>query len=69
MNIFEITDSKKSEIRNLILRSLPNWFGIESVIVDYARDVQKMETWVAQIDNEVIGFVSLKKHNVSMDFA
>lgn len=64
MTVMEITNSdQKSEICNKILRSLPQWFGIESAIVDYVRDVQKMETWAAQIDNEIVGFVSLAKHS------
>lgn len=64
MTVMEITNpEQKSEICNKILRSLPQWFGIESAIVDYVRDVQKLETWAAQVDNEIIGFVSLGKHN------
>ena len=64
MTIFEVTNSEqKSEICNTILRRLPQWFGIESAILDYVRDVQKMETWVSQVDNEIVGFVSLNKHN------
>jgi putative hydrolase of HD superfamily len=39
------------------------WFGIESAIVNYIREVANMETW-AIIENEnAIGFISLNKHN------
>lgn len=63
MKIIQIHDSKeKSEICEKILRSLPQWFGIESAILDYIKDVQTMETWVA-LDTEVVGFVSVNKHN------
>ena len=35
---------EKSNICNDILRSLPNWFGIETAIVDYVHDVKNMRT-------------------------
>lgn len=63
MKIIKIEDSnEKSQICEKILRSLPQWFGIESAILDYIRDVEKMETWAA-IESETIGFISLNKHN------
>jgi N-acetylglutamate synthase-like GNAT family acetyltransferase len=46
-----------------ILRSLPDWFGIEEAIVQYRRDIEMMETYVAQDGNRVIGFVALHQHN------
>ncbi len=60
--ITEVQD-KKSEICNKILRSLPQWFGIEQAIVDYVHDVSSMPTFVARNGNEVLGFISLKIHN------
>lgn len=63
MKIVKIKDSEeKSRVCEKILRSLPQWFGIESAILDYIKDVQTMETWVA-IDSNTIGFISLNKHN------
>ncbi len=63
MQIKKILDSDlKSECCNSILRSLPDWFGIETAIVDYVNDVRLMETWVAYEGDTVIGFVSIKKH-------
>lgn len=53
----------KSEICNKILRALPEWFGIESAIVDYVRDVETMDTWVYEADGEAVGFISINKHN------
>ena len=35
-----------------ILRALPDWFGIEEAIVSYVRDLQSMETWIAEVDGE-----------------
>lgn len=46
-----------------ILRSLPEWFGIEEAIVSYRQDIEKMPTWVA-VDNErIIGFLTVNYHN------
>lgn len=66
----------KSQICETILRALPQWFGIESAILDYIKDVQTMETWAAidSIDaisdtqdlksnfSNVVGFISIHKH-------
>lgn len=47
-----------------ILRALPDWFGIESAIVDYIKDVFSMDTWIASTaEQKIIGFISIKKHN------
>ena len=45
-----------------ILRALPSWFGIESAIVDYRRDIEQMETLVAREDNQIVGFITLRQH-------
>jgi heme-degrading monooxygenase HmoA/ribosomal protein S18 acetylase RimI-like enzyme len=57
-----LNPQEKSKVCEKILRSLPQWFGIESAIIDYIKDVQSMETWVA-IDSDVVGFISVNKHN------
>lgn len=59
----ELVQDDKSEICEKILRSLPQWFGIESAIVDYIHDVQSMPMFVAKVESEVIGFLSLNQHN------
>jgi len=46
-----------------ILRGLPDWFGIESAIVDYVRDIQSMESWVAESDDGIVGFLTVNHHN------
>jgi ribosomal protein S18 acetylase RimI-like enzyme len=56
-------DSKteKRTITEKLLRSLPNWFGIESAIIDYVNDSENLEM-VAWIENkEVVGFLTPKK--------
>lgn len=55
----------KSQLCEKVLRSLPDWFGIESAIIDYIKDVRAMETWSVVVDNEEIGFLSVNKHNSS----
>ncbi len=45
-----------------ILRSLPDWFGIESSIDQYAADLPGLTTLVAAVDDEVVGFLAMKFH-------
>lgn len=46
-----------------ILRSLPDWFGIESAIQDYAITIPNLPTFLAKIEEQTVGFLSLKQHN------
>jgi ribosomal protein S18 acetylase RimI-like enzyme len=46
-----------------ILRALPGWFGIEEAILEYCEDIKTMETFVAKIDDQIIGFLTLNTHN------
>jgi len=55
---------EKSTICNNILRALPDWFEIESSIVDYVNQVQSMPFFAAFDDEKVIGFGALKIHNI-----
>ena len=59
-----INSEEKSKVCEKILRSLPKWFGIEISIINYIRDVQSMPMILAKDKSEVIGFISLKKHNL-----
>ena len=45
-----------------ILRALPQWFGIESAIVDYGRDLESLDGFSAFDDEELVGFVGLKRY-------
>jgi ribosomal protein S18 acetylase RimI-like enzyme len=42
-----------------ILRSLPDWFGIEASIVQYRKDLDRMQTEVAVIDGRIAGFITI----------
>lgn len=56
------SSEQKANVCEKILRALPQWFGIESAILDYVRDVQSMPMYVAEVESELAGFVSLKEH-------
>jgi GNAT superfamily N-acetyltransferase len=45
-----------------ILRSVPEWFGIEKAIVEYTRAVESLPTFYAKNENETIGLLSTKFH-------
>ena len=45
-----------------VLRSLPDWFGIESAIVQYVRDIDVLPTFRALIDGHTVGFLTVKRH-------
>ncbi|MHC4218908.1 MAG: GNAT family N-acetyltransferase [Planctomycetota bacterium] len=45
-----------------ILRALPDWFGIEEAIVQYVQDIEVMPTFVASMDGEPAGFLTVKRH-------
>ena len=53
----------KGLICEKILRSLPLWFGIESAVIDYVNDVVDKPMLTASNNDEVVGFISLLKHN------
>lgn len=46
-----------------ILRSLPDWFGIEEAIVEYAVEIDRLPTFLARDGAQVTGFLSVKQHN------
>ena len=62
--IKEVTNSgEKSNICNDILRSLPEWFGVESSIVDYVQKVRSMPFYAAYKNDGPVGFAAIKLHN------
>lgn len=46
-----------------ILRALPDWFGIETAIVHFVNEIDRLPTFLALQDEQVLGFLSLKQHN------
>jgi ribosomal protein S18 acetylase RimI-like enzyme len=53
---------EKSEVCTPIIRSLPDWFGIEEAIVHYSNSIDHLPTWLASEGDRVIGFASIKRH-------
>ena len=45
-----------------ILRSLPQWFGMEQSIVNYGIEIVQLPTFVASQDTLAVGFLTLKVH-------
>ena len=46
-----------------ILRSLPEWFGIEESVAHYSSEIDRLPTFLACGSEQVIGFQSVKQHN------
>jgi ribosomal protein S18 acetylase RimI-like enzyme len=47
-----------------ILRSLPDWFGIEEAIVHYVAEIERLPTFLSlDAGGRVAGFLSLKQHD------
>jgi len=46
-----------------LLRSLPDWFGLEEAILEYERQVEQLPTFLASADGSERGFLTLKQHN------
>jgi len=46
-----------------ILRSLPQWFGIEEAVVKYVQDTRVLPTFLARCNDDVVGFLTIKQHN------
>lgn len=47
-----------------ILRALPDWFGIEESLSQYATEIEALPTFLAYQDAKVVGFISVKRHNL-----
>lgn len=64
IEIKEITsEMEKINICELVLRSLPKWFGIEESIREYVYGVKDKVFFSAYVGDMPIGFISIKDHN------
>lgn len=45
-----------------ILQLLPEWFGIEAAVTHYIYEIDKLPTFIAWKEKQVVGFLSLKQH-------
>lgn len=46
-----------------ILRSLPEWFGIEEATQHYIQAIETLPTFLALEGDNALGFLSIKQHN------
>lgn len=53
----------QSALCERILRSLPDWFGLEDSIREYVQVTDALPTFTAEAEGETVGFLSLKLHN------
>ncbi len=61
--LVEITDRfEKASICDDILRSLPDWFGIETAILDYVEAVKELPMFAFKSGIMDVAFISLKLH-------
>ncbi len=47
-----------------LLRMLPDWFGEESGIRHYEREIGPLPTFLAEMDGQPVGFLCLKQHTL-----
>lgn len=45
-----------------VLRTLPQWFGIEHALLEYAQNTARLPTFVARVEYKIVGFLSLQQH-------
>ena len=59
----------KGAVRNLgktcetVLRSVHEWFGVENSLLEYVKEIDNLDTHSVWLNNELIGFISVKYHN------
>lgn len=52
----------RSKVCTPILRTLPEWFGIEESLQKYASEIEHLPTFLASHAGQVVGFLSIKQH-------
>lgn len=62
MMIQEVTENK-AQICEDILRSLPEWFGIEEAVRNYIEDARSRLMFISREGDAVAGFLSVTLHN------
>ena len=61
MIAFITVPEEKARIAGLILRDLPDWFGIPESTAHYIDESRKMPFWAAVEDDQPTGFIALKE--------
>ena len=57
-----IRGARDPQAVELLLRALPQWFGIEAAIVDYIEDARQLPTYLAVEADSVVGALLLRRH-------
>ena len=60
----QISGPEKSDVTGceLILRALPDYFGIEEALVQYLEDIKTRQTFHAYRDGRLVGFLTITRH-------
>lgn len=45
-----------------LLRSLPDWFGIEESLLEYASNTNTLPAFTVRLDDLLVGFIALRQH-------
>ena len=61
-DVFELVKGK-GDVCGEILRSLPEWFGIESAVKRYVSDAESLPMLAARAEGKIAGFLSIRPHN------
>lgn len=59
----ENSDREKCKIAESTMRSLPQWFGRETALVGYVKEIKNLPTIVARSSDRAVGFLSFKEQN------
>jgi len=59
----EKDDETKSDICESVIRSLPEWFGIEKAALDYIEGVKDKYFLSVKVGEIPVGFISIEDHN------
>src|SRR5262245_66201709 len=63
MILVEYTDPRaRAQTCESILRALPDWFAIESSLLQYVREAAELPMFVAVDANAPVGFITLHQH-------
>ena len=60
---YNFLEKGEPDVCETVLRSLPDWFGIEESTVAYINKSKELPMIVVRESDKPIGFISLKKHS------
>ena len=64
IEIVEIADpERKADICRIVLRALPDWFGIEESTLGYIEAARELQFFAAEDRGAPVGFAAVKRHS------